>query len=75
MKVNCFKPDIKYIFSYNEFVKNFGEDEDLKKVDGEEIQVLGKFAGRILYHNSKVNIDVYRFITPRLAKSIGEIRI
>ena len=75
MRVNNFKPDRKYVFSYEEFVKHFGEDKDLEKVDGVEVQVIGRFAGRILYHNSKVNTDVYRFINPGLTKCIGKVRL
>lgn len=71
MGVNNFKPNRIYVFSYKEFVKHFGEDKDLEKVDGIEIQVIGRFAGRILYHNSKVNTDVYRFISPGLSKCTG----
>lgn len=72
MKTNIFKKDNRYSFNYEKFKEHFGEDENLKEVHGAEIQVLGKFAGRLLYHNKKVNTDVYRFVTPSMCDIVKE---
>lgn len=72
-KVNIFQKDKRYSFNYAKFENNFGQDLDLKKVNGAEIQVLGKFVGRLLYHNSKIKTDVYRFVTPSMCDKIIDI--